>query len=297
MAPAPQNILFQSEVVSIGQFRCHPSHPHFEDTGPVGGHLVVFPRTSVRITHAGRDPLVADPNVVVFYNRQQEYRRSKLYERGDLCEFFVFSSQTVIDALRSYDPAVEERPDHPFRLTHGPSDSRSYLLQRLVTDHLTSSAPPDALWIEETMLRVLGRVIENSYRARGLHPKHPTRTTNRAHRALAEEARTILATRFHETPSLTELASTVHSSPFHLCRVFRKETNISIHRYLDEVRLRTALEFLGAGLEITDLALELGYSSHSHFTQAFRRAFGVPPSTLRHASPRRHREMSKILIA
>jgi AraC-like DNA-binding protein len=43
-----------------------------------------------------------------------------------------------------------------------------------------------------------------------------------------------------------------------------------------------ALERLDAGeRDLTRLALDLGYSSHSHFTDAFRRSFGVTPSTAR----------------
>ena len=52
-----------------------------------------------------------------------------------------------------------------------------------------------------------------------------------------------------------------------------------IHRYLTQLRLRSSLERLADGAnDLTALALELGFSSHSHFTDAFRREFGHAPS-------------------
>ena len=54
-----------------------------------------------------------------------------------------------------------------------------------------------------------------------------------------------------------------------------------LHAYRDQLRLQGALPRLAAGEDITRVALDLGYSSHSHFTWAFRRRFGVPPSSVR----------------
>ena len=71
---SPSQRIFETGLVSVGRFRCRPSHPHFHDTGPTRGHLLVFPRETVTITHAGKRPIVADPSCVMLYNRQ-EYRR------------------------------------------------------------------------------------------------------------------------------------------------------------------------------------------------------------------------------
>ena len=69
---------------------------------------------------------------------------------------------------------------------------------------------------------------------------------------------------------------------FHLCRSFRRATGLTLHAYRDEVRLRLALERLQHGeRDLSRLALDLGYSSHSHFTAAFRHTFDMPPSTAR----------------
>ena len=63
-------------------------------------------------------------------------------------------------------------------------------------------------------------------------------------------------------------------------RVFREETGFSLHGYRTQLRLRLALDALAAGREIGELAHDLGFASHSHFTDSFRRVFGVAPSRM-----------------
>jgi AraC family transcriptional regulator len=78
-----------------------------------------------------------------------------------------------------------------------------------------------------------------------------------------------------------EIAREVGLSPFHLARLFRRHTGFSLHGYRTRIRLLQALDRIEeARGALTDLALELGFSSQSHLTDAFRRAFGVPPGAL-----------------
>jgi len=73
-------------------------------------------------------------------------------------------------------------------------------------------------------------------------------------------------------------------SAFHACRVFRRRTGYTLHRYLTEQRLCAALTRLGADGESGDLreiAAGLGFSSHSQFTAHFRAAFAITPSEFR----------------
>jgi AraC-like DNA-binding protein len=64
--------------------------------------------------------------------------------------------------------------------------------------------------------------------------------------------------------------------------VFERVTGATIHRYLTRLRLRVALARIADGeSNLTALALDLGFSSHSHLTSTFAREFGAPPSRLR----------------
>lgn len=103
-----------------------------------------------------------------------------------------------------------------------------------------------------------------------------------AHRRLAMRAQEFLAAHPTENVALEDVAAAVGSSPHHLCRVFRRATGESMHRYQVSLRLRVALgRILDGERDLTALALDCGFSDHSHFTNAFRRAFGYPPSRAR----------------
>jgi AraC family transcriptional regulator len=105
------------------------------------------------------------------------------------------------------------------------------------------------------------------------------RVTRRAHRDLVDATRVMLARRFRDKLSLSDIARAVFSSPFHLARVFRRKTGLSLHRQLTRLRLRDALEHLANGKpDLTGLALDLGFSSHAHFSHSFRHEFGSTPS-------------------
>lgn len=288
-------IIFDGDLVRVGLFRCRPWHDLFKDDERASAHHLVFPRTSVIITHDGYEPVVTDPNTVLFYNKHQTYRREKLSEVGDVCEYFSFSPGALLDTMRAYDPTVLDRPEAPYPTTHAPSDAQSYLLQRLVVEHILGDEATDVLYVQEATLGILARVLDNLFPGKGQKPE--TAAARRAHAELARGVKTILATRYHESLTLAEIACELYTSPYHLCRVFSEQTGQTIHRYRNEIRLRVGLtRILDGEDDLANLALALGYNSHSHFTRAFRILFRTTPSGLRDARPvRLLDEMSKNL--
>jgi len=280
--PDFDRLLFRSAGLVIGSFRAAPDHPRFTDSGPARNHLFVFPRTTVSIRHEGRPEFITGPPFVTLYNRGQRYRRARVTRDGDRCEWFALAPPLLLEVLAETDPAVVERPAAPFAVSHGPSEPGLYLRQRRLVDCLRSATPPEPLEVEETALGIARDVAVLAERARGRSVEAPPAPDpSPRHRDLAESAKRLLAASFREPLGVAELARRLDSSPFHLCRVFRAQTGWSLHRYRDEIRLRAALEELpGRHGDLSALALELGYSSHSHFTAAFRRAFSVAPSEL-----------------
>ena len=288
--------IYEGHFISIGQFRRGPKHRDFGGSHQIGGTLIVFPGTPVTITHVGKEPVVADPNTVMFYNDGQVYSRQKLSDKGDLCEWFRFDPALVADAIRAFDAHVDNDPGTPFRFSHGPSDTTSYLLQRLVVDHILAHRQPDHLFIEETVMQILNRVVAISYRQRGMDR---VKGNLLSEKEVVDAIQRVLAIHFEQNPSLEQIAAQLNYSPFHLCRMFRKQTGQSIRQYMNQLRLRASLEHVTqSNTDLTHLALKLGFASHSHFTEAFRKTFGTPPSTLRKTSRQTMRELlSKISIA
>jgi AraC family transcriptional regulator len=106
-------------------------------------------------------------------------------------------------------------------------------------------------------------------------------TSDRMTRALGR-AREFLLHRFCDDISLTDVANAAYVSPFQLSRTFKARYGVAVFAYRERLRIARALERLSNRSDgIADLALELGYASHSHFAVAFKRAIGVTPSAWR----------------
>jgi AraC family transcriptional regulator len=260
--------------VTIGAFRCAADHPSFRDSGPIQNDCFVFPRTAVVIQHEHARPFVADPTVVTLYNRRQRYERRLLSADGDRCDWFAVTPALLRDALADRDPTAADG-ERPIRFSHAPAGASIYLAQRRL--FLDAAAAADPFDVEERVVSLLDRVLAMAYRGARLEPQPQSRAAD-----LAEAAKAWVAPRAAQRLTLTRIACALGCSVFHLCRSFRRATGLTLHAYRDSVRLRTALERLEQGeRDLSRLALDLGYSSHSHFTAAFRRSFRVAPSGAR----------------
>jgi AraC family transcriptional regulator len=82
-------------------------------------------------------------------------------------------------------------------------------------------------------------------------------------------------------PTLAELAQTCNMSVRQLTRAFRAARGCSIGDYVNRSRIEAAKRLLARDESIKGIALSMGFSSASHFSQAFRRATGVSPRTFR----------------
>jgi AraC-like DNA-binding protein len=267
-----------TRLVGIGKFDARPGQAPFFGTQRTSAHLVAFPREAVTIVHeGGRGPIVADPNLVTYYNDGQEYRRSAISPRGDHCVFIVYPEATVREATRAHAPAGTPDRRAFGTLTHGPCDAASYLAATVL--FRAAEAGRDELIDEERTLALLDHLVALAWRARGAPAPPPN--TARHHAELAASARALLGRRYAEPLSLADLAAALGTSPFHLARVFRAVTGDSLHAFRHQLRVRAAAERVLDGQDLTTVALEVGFSSHSHLSTAFRAAFGVSPSGLR----------------
>ena len=67
-------------------------------------------------------------------------------------------------------------------------------------------------------------------------------------------------------------------SPDYLSRIFRQETGISFHQYLNNVRITKAKELIRTtALRLTDISQMVGYDDQSYFTKVFKRTAGIAP--------------------
>jgi AraC-like DNA-binding protein len=93
--------------------------------------------------------------------------------------------------------------------------------------------------------------------------------------ALAQEH---LAENFDREVTLADAAAAVHTSPFHLHRVFRAATGVTPHAYLTQLRVDRARELLREGRSVGETAVAVGFRSRGHLARVFRVRTGVHPS-------------------
>ena len=93
-----------------------------------------------------------------------------------------------------------------------------------------------------------------------------------------EKAAALVRANLAEPLTLEELGQRVGCSPFYLSRTFTVQMGMTISQFLRQVRLERAAELLRSGkFNVTQAALEVGYSSVGHFSSAFHETFGCCP--------------------
>ncbi len=283
-APNPSVVHVQTPTVIIGEFRCSPTHPSFrEDTcADIAWPSMAFPRAPIGFRFEGRDPEVADQNSVVLFNPGVSYRRFKIDERGSQTDWIEVRPDVLAELVARHDPTVVERPGMPFTCNIAPASSPVYLMQRLSYMVARCGACLSATAAEEQGLKIARAVVDALFDGPRASAHAPDRGQDARHRAVVNDVKTLLALHMRPGMSLSELSDSVGVSPFHLCRVFRRITGTTIHRYLDRLRLRASLELLGETQQrLASIALSVGYSSESHFSDAFNREFRMRPSRFR----------------
>ncbi|BBF44897.1 transcriptional regulator, AraC family [Lachnospiraceae bacterium KM106-2] len=84
-----------------------------------------------------------------------------------------------------------------------------------------------------------------------------------------------------EAMGLNEIAGHMGYSVYYFSRAFKAEMGITIMEYVKRRKMIRATEEILSGMRIIDVAFNYGYQSHSAFTKAFTKEFGLSPAILR----------------
>ena len=135
-------------------------------------------------------------------------------------------------------------------------------------------AAAQRLWYQAKALEVAAALLYQPLPGEELFCKRYKRLSQeRVQKVIA-----ILKHNLAEPPSLEEIGRLVGCSQFHLSRLFTQEMGKTISAHLRDLRMERAAELLREGkMNVTEAAMEVGYSSLSHFTVAFRETFACCP--------------------
>ncbi len=169
--------------------------------------------------------------------------------------------------------AIEGRNRESGIAETGPMNTRQHeLVASLRQPPVLASA--QTLWFQAKALEIMGELffVPPSDEELFCHRQQ------RVARDRVEAVRAIVRRNLTQTPPLEAIAREVGCSPFYLSRTFSKETGQTIPQYVRQLRLERAAELLRTGrYNVTEVALEVGYNSLSHFSQAFHQTFGCCP--------------------
>lgn len=263
--------LFRSALVTIADVCCARQESACALETNVERHRLVFTRSGAAITRRvdacrpGQPDLMSDPVQAVLLDAGATYHVHHSSPAPHRCTTFAFTPSVFAD-----DDAPE--PWTP-RLISADVLLRYHRLRRtLLRQSQCADASP--LAVEEEAVALLRGATMARTSVRGAR--------RRRHRELAESAKMVLAGAPGSPHRLGEVARSFGVSPSHLAHVFRAEVGLPMHQYLLHVRMAVALDRLSAGAaDLSRLALDLGFATHSHFSAAFRQYFGVAPRVAR----------------
>lgn len=104
-------------------------------------------------------------------------------------------------------------------------------------------------------------------------------TANSWEDKIVERINQYIAVNYCQDVTLDELSALVHMNKSSLCRYYKRVTGMRIFDYLAQTRVDFSLKLLrSTSYSITQIALECGYNSPSHFYHQFRAITGYSPS-------------------
>jgi len=267
--------LLQSPLVKLHDTFCRGRCRHQSAEEHTKTTQLVFPYRGVYVRHVGDDPTVAEANQVLFFNAAEGYKVSHPVEGGDASLTLILDTSQLHELVpREF---LREGPGVAFRPSRLRIDAHTQVLVALLRHSLRNGTaePLEAESLALTLVR------------RSLGPrtaKEPGASYSR--KRLVDRVKLVLASDLARRWSLAEIAAEVKGSPVYLTQVFQQVEGVPLYRYQLNMRLARALDLLGEYDDLTLLGLDLGFSSHSHFSAAFRRFYGLAPSEFKKSARR-----------
>lgn len=265
--------LFETGTLHIRDVCCSATCGHRSPSECAGTTHLVFPYRGVFMRHVGRTDTVAEANQLIFFNDGEDYSISHPVDGGDACLSIAMDRQLLME-LAPFDQ-LDRRSAVTFRSPARGIDPKAQALVALLRYGL-GRGTLEPLEAEGLALALIRRSLGER--------TSQVRATTFGRRKLADRTKLLLAAEPGRRWTLASIGKEMGVSPVYLTQVFAQAEGVSLYRYQLRLRLARALELLGTYDDLTALALDLGFSGHSHFTTAFKQHFGQPPTQFQRAA-------------
>lgn len=288
-APATEfvrNPLFSSDTACLADVRCRGECRHRSGEEHTTEAQLIFPYHGLFVRHLGTDASVADVNQVLFFGVDEVHQVSHPVTGGDACVVMTLP-QPVLSELAAAD--IYDHSTRRFRVRSRSLEPAAQALRNILLSRLISNTSTELE--AESISLVLASL---AFAKLPVAPHRPTRSK----RLLIDRVKLLLAESGSSRISLAEIGKKAGASPVYLTQAFSELEGVPLYRYHLRLRLAQALARLPEQRDLSALALELGFSSHSQFTTLFGQTFGLPPSTFLQETGRADiRKLLKILKA
>jgi AraC family transcriptional regulator len=279
--------LFDSKTMQIGLVEARPVSDACGDVERQSLNAIVLPIGGVFSKHdAPGQHVIGTPSHAVFFAANMPYRIGFPGGIGDRAITLRFVEELAPERLA--------RGGGEIMKSQGLLPASAMMLRNLLWTRL-KRAETDDFEAEALGLDLLDMSLKS---VRSGNPALRPATQARRARAL-ERVKEAVALAPSRRWNVAMLADIANLSPFHLCHVFRDTVGTSIYDYVLHERLAHTLDaVLDCGDDLTAIALDAGFASHSHFTARFRSFFGCTPAALRRVATAAHiAELRKIVTA
>jgi AraC family transcriptional regulator len=179
--------------------------------------------------------------------------------------------------VNSLGSELTRRPDEELHLQVNFHDPAAQQLMTLLSADANEGHPNEILYTESLTQALAVRMLWFDRTKRASNSRGTYGLPGPVLRRIIERMR-----RFDEDLSLQSLANESGYSRVHFVRMFKAATGYSPHNYLLNLRLERARELLkNPFMSLIDIALDCGFSSHSHMSRLFHKFVGVTPSAYR----------------
>lgn len=273
MAEVAVKILLETPVVTVRDIVCRGTCRHSSAEECATATELVFPYRGVFARHLGRDQAIGEANQMVLFNAGDGYRISHPIAGGDACLSLAIDEPFLAELAPK--PLLRDGGELAFHHHRLRIDPQAQTLLAMLR-HGLNRGNADPLEAESIALAL----VEHTLGARTIHAAGGSAGRQR----LADRAKVVLASDLGRRWTLAEIAAEVGGSPVYLTQVFQQVEGIPLYRYQLRLRLARALDLLPEYEDLTALGLDLGFSSHSHFSAAFRETYGQSPSAFRQSA-------------
>lgn len=267
--------LLQTDSLTVRHVRCASTCRHRTPEECASATHLVFAYRGVYLRHVGSEQAVADANHVLFFNAGEGYQISHPVDGGDRSLVLELSENLLRELVPA--PLLISSGRLAFRRQHQRIDPRAQALVALLRHGLENRAL-ERLEAETLLLTLVSRSL-------GPRTSHEAGSTQ-ARRRLVDRVKVLLAGNLSRRWTLSEIAAEIGGSPVYLTQAFQQVEAVPLYRYHMQLRLARALDLVPQHDDLAALGLELGFSSHSHFTSAFRQVYGRTPSEFKRSTNR-----------